>query len=280
MGTSTRWPGPTGRDWSKATRLLSRATATIDMSTSSHSGGPIAETATASTSTDGSRPGLTQDDVRRVGEAFLDALRADIAAEPDRFGLLLVSQDGGLRLIATLDKISKTARGEDLLPLAGTPEQRVDLFLVWFVRQVAGGGGTIVDAVGRHAALHCGQVLLDREPRLRTGVESDGQSADGSPIDDDLFCAIYRIFFADLVTDFISSLIASKIQLLVPVLPAIDPTGQIANWVANEIAERVPTPCQEAEGAGTPLVDVARSLVTTTLQRTLGIPTDDAASAA
>jgi hypothetical protein len=281
VGTSTRWPGPTGRGWRKAARLFTRATAKIEMATPSPVGGAVATGAPSSSpAPDGSPPGFSDDDVAQVGEAFLNALRAELTTEPDQFGLLRISQRGGLRLVGTLEMLSTAVRLTDLAQLTGAPEQRIDVFLAWFVRHVAGSGGTVVDALARQAALHCGQVLLDRQPPLRAAIEHDASSSDGFAIDDDLFCAIYQIFFADLVTGFIRTLIASKIGLLVPALPAIDPTGQIMKWVANKIAERVPTPCQEGGGTGSQLVEIARSLVTTALQRTLGIPTVDAQSAA
>lgn len=87
---------------------------------------------------------------------------------------------------------------------------------------------------------------------------------------------IYRLFFAEAVTGFLQSVIAAKITLMVPVLPAVDPAGHIADWIAKEITSIIPTPCQERDkhGAGPSLADLGRSLVEEAVERALGIPTD------
>ncbi|MCP2254371.1 hypothetical protein LY13_003140 [Prauserella aidingensis] len=43
-----------------------------------------------------------------------------------------------------------------------------------------------------------------------------------------LFCEIYRLFFADLVTDFLTATIAGHLTATVPILTVVDPTETIA----------------------------------------------------
>src|SRR5262249_35167075 len=106
-------------------------------------------------------------------------------------------------------------------------------------------------------------------------VETDSQ--DAVRIDDNLFCMIYRLFFADAVTGFLQSVIAAKITLMVPALPAVDPAGQITDWIAEQITSAVPTPCQERteHRSGPSLADLGRSLIKDAVKRALGIPTGD-----
>lgn len=52
----------------------------------------------------------------------------------------------------------------------------------------------------------------------------------GESISDELFCAIYELFFEDMVKEFITTMIAEKIKLTVPILPR-----QVADWAAGQL---------------------------------------------
>ncbi|GAA1547294.1 hypothetical protein GCM10009741_58640 [Kribbella lupini] len=98
-------------------------------------------------------------------------------------------------------------------------------------------------------------------------------------MDDELFCELYRLFFADAITGFLAGVIAAKMSVLLPGLALIDPAGQLTRYLAEKIAEAMPTPCEEkaAERPDDPLVDVAHDLVTQTFDRWLDRALQDAA---
>lgn len=309
MGTSRRWPGPSGGPWrpvnGRLTRLLRELEARpgsvvvlppgADDGTGPANVGDAGEelvtcpgsvaipppragggTGPADVGDAGSVlvVGLSPDEVARLGQSYRNALAVELRAMPDCFGLRSAVEQSGRRLVDILEAI-------DLHGLAWfrpfesvTAEERLDEFVARFADQVAHSVGLTVDAVVRQAAADTARYLLDRSPALRHAVETGDGDAVG--IDDELFCMIYRLFFAYVVTRFLQSVIAAKITLMVPVLPAVDPAGHIANWIAEKIVSIIPTPCQgkDKHGVGPSLADLGRSLVEKAVERALGIPTD------
>lgn len=290
MGTSTRLRGPRGAPWSAASRVLSVAMARVfqpvevrvempvrrpassGRSTGADAGGAVAVIASRGEGVDEpSGEGLSAEDIATVGEAYLDALRVALTAEPEEFGLIDTARDAGLRLVETLSRIDDIL---DFRDLGGeSSDQRVEILLTNLVGRIAGSGGTITDAVARQAALECATALLEESPELRAWVER-GAIPSGFQLSDELFCLIYRIFFQHLITGFLQTVIAAKIQVIVPALPVLDPSGHIANWIAGKIVDKIPTPCAERARTdnAVSLADVARKLLLVTVQRTLGVP--------
>jgi hypothetical protein len=216
------------------------------------------------------------DEVARLGQAYREALAAELRDTPDCFGLQSAVEQSARRLVDALEAIDL-----DGLKWLGSfdssvAEERLDEFVARFIDQVAHSVGLTVDAVVRRAAADAARNLLDRSAALRHAVETGSQDAVTVKIDDDLFCMIYRLFFADAVTGFLQSVIAAKIILMVPALPAVDPTGHITDWIAEQITSAVPTPCQKRteHNGGPSLADLGRSLVEDAVERALGIPTD------
>ncbi len=111
--------------------------------------------------------------------------------------------------------------------------------------------------------------ILEESPRLRQSVEN-GDSTD-SWVDNEFFCLIYKLFFADIVTEFLVSVVASQITTAMPALLVADPTGMLTNAIAGEIASYVPTPCDEADEAADRsfIAGVGERLVDDALDRTI-----------
>ncbi|PXY17877.1 hypothetical protein BAY59_35405 [Prauserella coralliicola] len=213
-----------------------------------------------------------EQELARHGEAFLEALGSELRADPAAFGLVETSWRAGSRLIDLLEGLG--GEGTSALgPLRGTTaEERVDLFVSRFVRRIGGEGGLLTDAVARRAAAHAAEMLLSKHPVLRHAVETDADTVEIS-IGSDLFCAVYQIFFADLVKEFLAAVIAGKITLMVPILPVLDPAGEITNWLAGQMVHMIPTPCQEKGESDDErsVVELGRHLASDAVLRAFGI---------
>ncbi|WAL64724.1 hypothetical protein ORV05_27750 [Amycolatopsis cynarae] len=208
----------------------------------------------------------------RHASAFLAALESELRADTAAFGLVETGRKVGGGLVDVVEALSREGPVA-LGPLAGTTaDERAELFVSRFVARTAGQGGVLTDAVARRAAAQAAETLLTKHPVLRHAVET-GTDAAATPIEDGLFCEIYRLFFADLVTGFLATVIAGKITLMVPVLPVLDPAGKIVNWLAGKVVEMVPTPCQEKEKRddGLSVVDLGRELARDAILRAFGI---------
>lgn len=218
--------------------------------------------------------GLSPSEVARVGQSYRNALAMELSATPDCLGLRTAVEEAGYRLVNTLEAIDQRGLGW-LVPFETVPaEERTDEFIARFTNQVAHSVGLTVDAVVRQAAADTAYRLLELSPALRHAVETADKRAGW--IDDDLFCMIYRLFFANAVTVFLQSVIAAEITLVMPVLPAVDPAGHIANWIAKQIVSIIPTPCEErnVHTAATSLADLGRSLIKEAVERALDIDTN------
>jgi hypothetical protein len=181
---------------------------------------------------------------------------------------------GGAGLIDALDSL--TGNGIDTRAVAAAdPEGRQLAFIAAFAERVAGHGGTVADVAVRHAAVQAAEQLIGDAAVLQA-IETS--SAGRLPIPRSLFCAVYQMFFAHIVEQFLTSVIAEGTDAFLtahfPVLPAVDPGGQIADWITQNIVVMLPTPCKDPTATGPSLTDLAKSLLTETVHRALGLPAD------
>jgi hypothetical protein len=215
-----------------------------------------------------------------VARACLDALAATLLEDGEAFGLREAVRGAGARLIDALEALGDegvTSFG----PLVGdTVEERRDVFAARLVDAVAGEGATIADAAVRRAAAGPAIERLLRHGDVYRAIETPRPGSELS-IPDELFCAVYELFFADAVGEFLKTVIAEKIKLAVPVLYAFDPAGRISEWVAERIYAELPKPCEAKNAAGSEapsLAELARGLLEETVDRALGIaPATEAA---
>jgi hypothetical protein len=215
-----------------------------------------------------------------IAGQYLDALAGTLRDDPDAFGLRDAMLNAGGRLVGTLDSLC--VGGAEWFPSAGGDAgDREAAFLGKLVADVAGPGGLIADAAIRRAAAACGEELLSAPGPVRDAV-MDGKAASGPAISGELFCLVFRLFFKDAVASFITTIIAGKVRLAVPLLHMIDPAGKIADWVGEQVVARVPDPCAQGEmlGEKPSLAELARGLVTESVDRALGISSSDPATAA
>ncbi|WP_211762990.1 hypothetical protein [Kutzneria sp. CA-103260] len=221
-------------------------------------------------------PALSPDEVERLGEGFRAALATALQRDPDQFGLRDAVEQAGNRLMDTLQNIDRELPAWLAVADDASVDERRDEFVARFSDEVAGSVGGMADAAVRHAATDAAVAVLDGSPRLRHAVDTGTPSRGG--ISSELFCTVYRIFFAQAVTNFLKSVITAKITLIAPILPVIDPAGHIATWIADMIMSIVPTPCDQssAHDSGPPIAELGRSLVRETVERALGLPVDGA----
>lgn len=208
MGTSRRWPGPSGGPWMPANGRLTRSLNELETrpgsvavlpSRAGDGTGPVDVgdageglvtrpgnvaipllprvgdgTGLADVGDAGSVlvVGLSPDEVARLGQSYRNALAVELRATPDCFGLRSAVEKSGRRLVDTLEAI-------DLHGLAWfrpfesvTADERLDEFVARFTDQVAHSVGLTVDAVMRQAAADTARYLVDRSPALRHAVET------------------------------------------------------------------------------------------------------------
>src|SRR5207302_5182035 len=169
-----------------------------------------------------------------------------------------------------LEGIGSPGQSLRLDPDEGWPGSRRDWFLCQFVTTVAGDRASIADAIARRAATATAEQVL-ADPAVGEAIDRGDSRI---RISDGLFCTIYRFFFADYVTEFVKAVIAEKVKLTVPALVLIDPTGQIADWVAGKVMSFIPTPCEEKQQhpeEGRSVGDLARSMLRQTVLTALGL---------
>ncbi|WP_091614588.1 hypothetical protein [Micromonospora mirobrigensis] len=219
---------------------------------------------------DGTPGSLGEDDQRAAEEVatqFRRALRDALRDDPTRFGLRDTALDVGQRLVTVLDDL----RQPDPAILRDLPQQdtpaATDEFVRRFVTEVGGDGRLIVDAIARRAARGAAERLV-----APAGPLAD--PARPQRITGELFCAIYRLFFGELIGEFVHVLIAENIKLAVPALVVLDPTDTVAGFVAGQVVRLLPDPCDAAtarEPERPRLAEVARELLTDTVTEALGL---------
>lgn len=254
MGTSRPLRGPIGPNWKPARRAGLRWVRTIETAPS---------------------PAPT-DDVDPVGAACRRALAEDLAEDPDRYGLRRATLAAGHRLVDTLAALM---RGEPPSPTTGpVPDDPVAALRAGFVERVAGDGTLIADTVVRRAAVRCAERLTEPDCPVTVALR-DADSRPG-PVTGELFCAIYRMFFGEVVGEFLKTAIAVQFQVLLPVLPSLPfgLGGKVAEWVAGKAVELIPNPCEEKElpiNAGQSLPVVATRLLDAAFRSATGLENPD-----
>ncbi|MHA6627840.1 hypothetical protein ACU61A_20580 [Pseudonocardia sichuanensis] len=177
---------------------------------------------------------------------MVEQLHRDLDRDPEAYGLRRVGTTRGQEFVRAVRELQGRVVDD---PSEAGRAQGVAAFTI----SVAGSGASVADAVVRRAAARAGQRLLGQ-----CGTE--------------LFCVVYREFFADLVAGFLQAVIAEQIRLAVPGLDIVDPTGRVAEWIAEHLMALVPDPC--AVGVprpGTSVLDVAEELVPRAVDTVLGI---------
>ncbi|MFD4525329.1 hypothetical protein ACFWP7_15680 [Streptomyces sp. NPDC058470] len=244
MGTSTRWKGPGG------TR------------------GADSSTGKRWTALGGRLGRLEEGQEARIesaADACLTTLRDTMHDDPYAFGLSSAWQRAGERVVDVMGQLGEY--GPE--PLTAAPHlafaDPAMSFVAEFSRRVAGDGTTLVDAAVRRAATRCAQRFVAEYPEA---TQPTGRGLSG-----DLLCLLYQWFFAGLVTEFLHCFIAEHIKLAVPVLPLFDPSGTIADLIAERVLELVPDPCEETAylEAPLPLPQVAQGLVPGAVGKVLGL---------
>ncbi|MFI6346052.1 hypothetical protein [Streptomyces sp. NPDC050560] len=151
-------------------------------------------------------------------------------------------------------------------------------FTARFTVSVGGTGGTVTDAAVRRAAATSARCVHEERAKAPTGAGITGE----------LFCLLYKLFFADVVAEFVRGAVAESVKGAVPVLHVLDPGDHVADWVADQVMEVLPDPCEEtqklaeaveeaasaAEVVADPLAslaDVAYDLIPVAAERALGL---------
>lgn len=258
MGTSRALRGPTGPGWRQAGGAGQKLARSIN------AGGPD------DAAPEGSPPTPvtpTAKDIEPFGEKCREALAGDLTEDPDQFGLRPATLAAAERLV---DALAALMRGELVAPMTGPiPDDPTDAFRAGFVERVAGDGTLVVDTVVRRAANRCVDKLTEPGSPIADGATS-------RPISGELFCGIYRMFFGEVVGEFLKTAIAAKIQLAVPVLPLLpmEMGCLLAEWVADKAVAAIPNPCDERElpaHAGRSLPAVATELLGAAFRSAVGL---------
>ncbi|MBA6439497.1 hypothetical protein [Streptomyces sp. GMR22] len=164
-----------------------------------------------------------------IAAEHLAVLHRTLREEPTAFGLYETACAAGERLTTAVDAWALSRNGDD--------------FAARFTAAVGGEGGTVADGAVRRAAAASARRLLEQYPEAGT--------PGGNGLSGEVFCLLYRGFFADVVAEFLRTAVAEKVKLVVPLLPALDPEDHIADWIAEHVLSLVPDPCGEAaQGAG------------------------------
>lgn len=197
----------------------------------------------------GAEPTMSKAETESIGQAYLADLqrlaRSGSELGPVREAMLAA----GRRLPDAIESVLRrdAAYGDGA-------QARVEVeALEAFIGDLDRGGGTLLDSVVRRAA--------------RAALAEAAHSAGNR----DLFCLLYRQFFAQAVSQLITAVIAEKIKLTVPALRAVDPAGTIADWVAKRVFSLLPNPCDVPADDGGSLKGLAGALLHETVDRALGL---------
>jgi hypothetical protein len=275
MGTSRKYPGPRGGHWTAANNRLGRWVSSLDQNATLAAEGTSPARAAAE-----ELNRKSSETAREIADRYRAALAAELSEDPAAFGLRDALQTTGARLVDTLESL-RTGDAGWLSCEEESPEAREDVFVRGFADQVAGSGGLVTDAVVRQAVVTCAQELLKVPGPLQEAIRA-GKPIQDIGIADDLFCLVFQLFFKDALARFIETIVAGKVRLAFPVLHAIDPAGKISGWVGQQVAALIPNPCEQGEMlADKPtLADLAKGLITESVDRVLGIPITPPGSAA
>ncbi|AXB42700.1 hypothetical protein [Amycolatopsis albispora] len=201
----------------------------------------------------------------------MEALAAAVREDPNAYGLRATMVRAGGSLIDAVEGLGSGGGPVNLVVGSGWSGTPGEWFLYQFVSVVAGEGTTIADALARRSATACAERIL-ADPATRGAIER--QTSDWN-FADSLFCEVYQLFFADYVAAFVRAVIAEKVKLVVPALVLVDPSGQIADWVADQVAAVLPMPCAEKEKQRDDprsITEIARDMLQDTVSAALGLP--------
>lgn len=196
----------------------------------------------------GDSPTMSEAETESIGQAYLADLQR-LARNGSELGPV---RDAMLAAGSRLPDAVETVLQRDAV--GGGAQASVDAeALEAFIGDLDLVGGTLLDSVVRRAA--------------RAALAEAGHSAGNR----DLFCLLYRQFFAQAVSQLITAVIAEKVKLAVPALHAVDPAGMIADWVAKRVFSLLPNPCDVPVDDGGSLKELAGALVHETVDRALGL---------
>jgi len=260
VGTSTKWSGPTGKGWASLRRnigQLGRGT------------GPATSAQEIPAPREGTADVMPPETVAKCGRRFEEALREELLRDSSVLGLRPAMRAAGDRLVELLSDLRVG------LDVFGSPPtewtgSNTDWFLYEFVRTVAGEDAGLVDALIRRSATRCAEKVL-ADPRVKEAIEKADPL---SGLAMDLFCMVYTFFFADVVTEFAKAAVSEQVKLAIPGLMVVDPGGQIADWVGERVASRIPNPCEHGRGqddGGRLINEVAADIVWDNVDRALGL---------
>jgi hypothetical protein len=275
MGTSSKYPGPRGGQWTEANLRLGIWVSNIERKT--------AMTVGSAADRSGDAEGVTRKSdqtARELADRYRAALAAELVGDPAAFGLRDALRTAGSRLVDTLESLRAGEPGW-LNAEEKSAQAREDAFVRGFASQVAGSGGLVCDAAVRRAAVASAQAILKTPGPLQDAIRL-GKPIEGAWISDELFCLVFQLFFKDALAQFVTVIVAGKVRLAFPLLHTVDPAGKIADWVGQQAAACIPDPCQKGSAlADRPsLADLARGLVGESVDRALGIPVTIPGSAA
>jgi hypothetical protein len=216
---------------------------------------------------------LTTAETAELADAYLRALVVQLADDRNSFDLRHTTTQQGHRLVELMTELLSTPWPEHRLYRTIESDDDADRLLLELTAQIAGPPGSIASAQSKPAAVRVADLLVERARRGSSGGSS------WKLVDDELFCALYRLFFADAITGFLAGVIAAKMSVLLPGVALIDPAGQLTGYLAEKIAEEIPTPCEEKSGKrpDDPLGDIAQDLVSQTFDRWLDRAVEDVA---
>lgn len=267
MGTSTNWRGPRGAPWNALRKSLGRLPGSLAALEKRRATTPEDIPPPRDPSSDRLPAQLAEPRAHR----FRAALRQELMADPEAFGIRDAALTGGIRLVDTLSALidDRNAFG----PPPGWPATPSDWFMTVFVDRVAGDDNRIATAVLRRAATTAAERLIS-DHGIPTRSEETARSR-GLAMD--LFCLVYTSFIADVVAEFAKAVIAEQIALAVPGLLLIDPTGRIPELVGEQVAALIPNPCEQAETKhDTRRIDeFASDVLRDNVDRALGLPTEE-----
>jgi hypothetical protein len=266
MGTSSKYPGPSGGQWANANRRLGIWMSNLDRKAAADADEVLVRKANHTT--------------RELADLYRSALAADLGNDPAAFGVRETFQAAGARLVGALESLRAGAAGWVAFD-GGSAQAREEAFICGFAGQVAGSGAMVTDTAVRQAAVACAQELLNKPGPLQEAVQ-EGKPIRGGSISDELFCLVFQLFFKDALARFVTTIVAGKIRLAFPLLHIIDPAGKIASWAGQQVAAMIPDPCAQGQGlADKPsIADLANGLITESVDRVLGLPVTVQGSAA
>jgi hypothetical protein len=169
-----------------------------------------------------------------IAANYLRALQETIRADRSAFGLYDSACAAGERLAGALPALAEEGAESEHVLIAP------------LVSEVGGDGGTLADATVRRGLATAVRDVRDRHPELDDVMRA---GAAGGGLAWDILCDLYKVFFADIVGEFLRSVVAEHVKLAVPVLAVADPEGRIADWVAEKLVDLVPNPCEESTEA-------------------------------